>query len=91
MHGRDAEPESRAPRQKADETLRAAKCRVWEANFLVYGARKVWRQLLREGHDVARCTVERLVHEMGLQGVMRSLLMSRTPHYASLHSCPSGV
>ena len=44
---------------------------MFDENFQVYGARKVWRQLLREGHGVARCTVERLMHAMGLQGVIR--------------------
>ena len=42
-----------------------------EANCGVYGARKVWRQLGREGVLVARCTVERLMRDMGLRGVMR--------------------
>ena len=45
--------------------------RVFEENFRVYGVRKAWRQLQREGFDVARCTVERLMREMGLQGVIR--------------------
>jgi putative transposase len=45
--------------------------RVWKENFGVYGARKVWRQLQREGFDVARCTVERLMRRMGLRGVVR--------------------
>ena len=45
--------------------------RVFEENFRVYGVRKVWRQLLREGHAVARCTVARLMGSMGLQGVIR--------------------
>jgi putative transposase len=45
--------------------------RVFDENYRVYGARKVWRQLLREGHSVARCTVERLMRSMGLQGVIR--------------------
>ena len=44
---------------------------VWEDNFQGYGARKVWRQLLREDHNVARCTVERLMREMGLRGGVR--------------------
>jgi len=44
---------------------------VWEDNFRVYGFRKVWRQLRREGSDVARCTIERLMREMGLWGVIR--------------------
>ena len=45
--------------------------RVFDENFSVYGARKVWRQLTREGENVARCTVERLMRAMGLQGVVR--------------------
>jgi len=45
--------------------------RVWEENFRVYGSRKVWRQLTREGFAVARCTIERLMHKMGLRGVVR--------------------
>ena len=45
--------------------------RVYEENFSVYGARKVWRQLLREGIEVARCTVERLMRELGLRGAVR--------------------
>jgi putative transposase len=44
---------------------------VWDENFQVYGARKVWRQLCREGLAVARCTVERLMRSLGLQGVVR--------------------
>jgi transposase InsO family protein len=44
---------------------------VWQENFEVYGVRKVWKQLRREGFDVARCTVARLMREMGLQGAVR--------------------
>lgn len=44
---------------------------MFEANFGVYGARKVWRQLRREGVEVARCTVERLMRELGLRGAVR--------------------
>ena len=63
---------SRLPaRAKRDAELRVEIARVHAENFGVYGARKVWRQLLREGFDVARCTVERLMHIMGLQGVVR--------------------
>jgi putative transposase len=51
--------------------LRTVLQRVFEENFRVYGVRKVWRQLLREGHGVARCTVARLMRHMGLQGVIR--------------------
>ncbi len=45
--------------------------RVFNANFQVYGVRKVWRQSLREGYDIARCTVARLMKAMGLQGIIR--------------------
>jgi transposase InsO family protein len=44
---------------------------VWQENYAVYGAEKVWRQLRREGRDVARCTVERLIRAMGLRGAVR--------------------
>jgi transposase InsO family protein len=66
-----AEPERRSDRRKRDEQLKAEIGRVWEANFRVYGARKVWRQLTRDGQDVARCTIERLMRVLGLQGVVR--------------------
>jgi putative transposase len=52
--------------------------RVFDANFGVYGVRKVWRQLNREGFDVARCAVERLMREMGLAGVIRGKLVRTT-------------
>ena len=45
--------------------------RVWEESHCIYGARKVWKQLRREGIDVARCTVERLMAEGGMAGVRR--------------------
>ena len=45
--------------------------RVFEENFSVYGVCKIWRQLKREGHNLARCTVARLMRSMGLQGVIR--------------------
>jgi transposase InsO family protein len=45
--------------------------RVFDQNFGVYGVRKIWRQLLRENFAVARCTVDRLMREMGLKGVIR--------------------
>lgn len=58
-------------RAKRDAYLRPEISRMWEANFKVYGARKVWRQLNREEFEVARCTVERLMRDMGLQGAVR--------------------
>jgi transposase InsO family protein len=67
----EADPSRRSARVQRDEGLRAEIRRVWEENFEVYGARKVWRQLSREGIEVARCTVERLMGDMGLQGAVR--------------------
>ena len=58
-------------RKLRDEELKPEIERVHKANFGVYGARKVWRQLLREKIAVAKCTVERLMREMGLRGARR--------------------
>ena len=66
--GRSARLSARARR---DAALKIEVRRVFEENFGVYGVRKVWRQLKREGFDVARCTVERLMRAMGLRGVIR--------------------
>ena len=65
------DPDRRSDRAKRDEALSGEIRRVFDDNFGVYGARKVWRQLRREGFRVARCTVERLMRKMGLQGVVR--------------------
>jgi transposase InsO family protein len=64
-----AAPPSR--RRRRDAELKQEIQRVFTENFGVYGARKVWRQLNREGIGVARCTVERLMGRMGLQGAVR--------------------
>ena len=56
-------------RARSDAAPMAEIRRVHEANFHVYGVRKVWRQLSREGIKAARCTVARLMRSMGLQGV----------------------
>ena len=58
-------------RARSDIALKIEIRRVFEANFRVYGVRKVWRQLKREGFDIARCTVARLMRSMGLQGIIR--------------------
>lgn len=68
---READPSLRSARAERDERLRTEIERVWESNFRVYGVRKVWRQLNREGFVVARCTVARLMSEMGLHGAVR--------------------
>ena len=66
-----ADPSLLSDRAKRDAGLRPEIQRVWEENFEVYGVRKVWRQLNREGVAVARCTVARLMTEMGLAGAVR--------------------
>ena len=66
-----ADPAKASARARRDVGLRAEIRRVFEANFRVYGVRKVWRQLGREGVSAARCTVARLMRQMGLRGVVR--------------------
>ena len=65
------DPERASSRAKRDARLCKDIQRVWDDNRQVYGARKVWHVLRREGKDVARCTVERLMKTMGLQGAVR--------------------
>jgi putative transposase len=67
----DAKRRPPSARALREEELKAEIARVHRDNFGVYGARKVWRQLLREGIGVARCTVERLMGELGLEGARR--------------------
>ena len=65
---REAEPARLPPWLQRDRPLVPEVRRMHEENFGVYGVRKVWRQLGREGNEVARCTVERLMRSLGLQG-----------------------
>lgn len=64
--------------------------RVWQANMQVYGARKIWHQLQREGVTVARCTVERLMRQLGLQGARRGKII-RTTVVRQNATCPSDL
>ena len=68
---RRADPSRLPARAKRDEVLKEEVRQVFDENFGVYGVRKVWRQMKREGFDIARCTVARLMKSMGLQGVIR--------------------
>ncbi len=68
---RDRDPTRLPPREQRDAALCGEISRVWNENFQVYGVRKVWRQLLREDVVVARCTVARLMRDLGLRGVVR--------------------
>ena len=65
------DPAKLSARARQDAVLKIEVRRVFAQNFRVYGVRKVWRQLRREGFDVARCTVSRLMQDMGMQGVIR--------------------
>ena len=68
---READPDRLPDRAKRDLELSVDIQRVWEENFQVYGARKVWRQMNREDIEVARCTVERLMKHLGIEGARR--------------------
>ena len=68
---RRADPARCCARVKRDAALKPEIERVWRENFAVYGVRKVWRQLRREGIEAARCTVARLMAELGLAGAVR--------------------
>jgi len=68
---RQRNPELRSARANRDELLMPHIERVWHANMQVYGAEKVWKQMNREDIAVARCTVERLMRRLGLEGVRR--------------------
>ncbi|MFD7163693.1 IS3 family transposase [Streptomyces violascens] len=66
-----------------DEELKERIQEVLTSNYRVYGARKIWRELNRQGHAVARCTVERLMRELGITGAVRAA-RRRSPR------CPAG-
>lgn len=75
---RQRDPRRRPARAVRDQALSQQIRRVWQDNFEVYGVRKVWHQLRREGLEVARCTVARLMKLMGLRGVIRGKKLKTT-------------
>jgi transposase InsO family protein len=75
---RQREPDRRPPRAIRDERLKPEIQRVWDENYRIYGAHKVWKQLNREGLKVARCTVARLMRDLGLRGVVRGKKIKTT-------------
>ncbi|WP_242684324.1 IS3 family transposase [Paraburkholderia hospita] len=87
---RRADPGLVPPRARRDRMLKDEIRRVWEENFQVYGADKVWKQLRREGIVVARCTVERLMKLMGLRGVVRGKTVRTTVSDGST-PCPKDL
>ena len=82
-----ADPAARPDRWWRDRALETEIRRVWDENKQVYGAKKVWKQLLREGWQVARCTVERLMRRLGLRGVVRGKPVKTTVSDTAL-PCP---
>ena len=81
------DPARRPARQRRDTGLMRDIRRIWDENFQVYGVRKVWRQLAREGIKVARCTVARLMQQMALKGVVRGKAVRTTISNAAA-PCP---
>lgn len=81
------DPSLLSERASRDETLKIEIKRVFSENFCVYGVRKVWLQLRREAFSTARCTVERLMQQMGLRGVIRGKPV-RTTVSGPADSCP---
>jgi len=75
---RELNPERAPARVQRDRKLKPEIDRVWHANWQVYGACKVWKQLNRESIAVARCTVERLMRDLGLHGVVRGRAFKTT-------------
>ncbi len=75
---RQREPDRRSARARRDEELCGEIQRVFDANYRVYGTHKVWRQLNREGITVAKCTVRRLMRQLGIQGVTRGRAFTTT-------------
>jgi len=84
---RKADPDRRSTRERRDIELSQEIRRVFATNFGVYGVRKVWRQMQREGIAVARCTVARLMRQMGLKGVVRGKRIKTTVSDAAA-PCP---
>jgi putative transposase len=78
----EADPTKASARAQRDAWLRPQIQRVWMQNFQVYGAQKVYKQLNREGITVARCSVARLMNDMGLRGVVRGRMFKVTTHAA---------
>jgi transposase InsO family protein len=85
------QPARRSVRALRDDELKVEIRRVWTEHREVYGPRKVWRQLGREGIQVARCTVERLMKEMGLAGVVRGRAWTTTTQPAPEAARPADL
>ncbi len=81
------DPDQAPDRAKRDEELRPELLRVWQENRSVCGARKLWHAIKRERIEIARCTVERLMRDIGIEGVRRGKKV-RTTHGQPVEICP---
>jgi putative transposase len=88
---RAAEPAKRSARARRDDILRDLIRTTWAENFEVYGVRKMWKALRRGGEPVARCTIERLMRQMGLQGAVRGRKFKTTRPDTGAHRPPDLV
>jgi len=75
---KDTDPDKRSNRSIRDDHYKVEISRVFEENLKVYGACKIWKQMHREGFTIARCTVERLMKDLSIQGVRRGCAKRRT-------------
>ena len=90
MKARERDP-GRPARYHSDQVLKPEITRVWHENFQVYGARNVWKQLKRESTLAARCTVARLMKDLGLRGARRGKAFKTTiPVWLSASSSRHG-
>ena len=83
------DPDRASARAKSDAALSLKIDTAWEDNRKLYGARKIWHVLRRDGGNVARCTVERLMHTLGIKGVVRGKRVITTNPDMSLPCPPS--
>ena len=83
----ERDPDRASDRAKRDAYLCKEMKDVWEKNRSVYGARKLWHAMKREKIDIARCTVERLMQQLGIQGVRRGKKV-KTTHGQPADQCP---
>ena len=84
------DPDRASARAKSDAAMSVKIDAAWDANRKLYGARKIWHVLRRQGEDAARCTVERLMRRLGIRGVVRGKKVITTNPDTSL-PCPDDI
>jgi putative transposase len=87
----EADPTTRSPRAVRDEVLKAIIQRIWTEQQQVYGSRKIWRQMGREGLREARCRVRRLMRDLGLRGAVRGRAWTTTTQPAVTADPPADL